>query len=497
MKRNDRPFRFLVALLTLALVLMPAARTRGDECPHQWTLVSTVPATCTESGYELYRCSLCGAEKRETLAALGHALSYCVPIQMATCTEEGIIRCYCARDASHYEDKTEPAKGHDWGEWRVIQRATLNDWGVSERTCSRCGAVDKSMRRPLAFREPYGLTLLLSPLGPTVRRADDGALTLIQEVSLVNTGETDLFVREYSCQPGAIRVLDEPLQLRRGQTATFPLTCAFTAAELPALTGPAAGPLTLCFYGSLEAGASVCASNQVSWTPALSSETGVEPLQLTQTLLSVSADPEGYQLTETLRGRVRVTNGGDEPLSHISLTSAAEPEPLLIEILAPGESRELDWAHAVTLEEAAAGFARVGWQVQGAPVASNDLVVPVISRLDLLLDVSPLSAPTDGARYQAGEEARFRLRLQNNGQLTLSDVTVFDPFSGDDAGKVLEQLDQLRPEEARELTLVHTFTPEEAEAGGLPVLITAQGYDPRGTLHTCTSGPILPPAGDW
>jgi len=139
----------------------------------------------------------------------------------------------------------------------------------------------------------------------------------------------------------------------------------------------------------------------------------------------------------------------------------------------------------------------VSWQVQGAPVASNDLVVPVISRLDLLLDVSPLSAPTDGARYQAGEEARFRLRLQNNGQLTLSDVTVFDPFSGDDPGKVLEQLDQLRPEEARELTLVHTFTPEEAEAGGLPVLITAQGYDPRGTLHTCTSGPILPLAGDW
>ncbi|MBQ3304708.1 MAG: hypothetical protein IJH03_09250 [Clostridia bacterium] len=47
------------------------------------------------------------------------------------------------------------------------------------------------------------------------------------------------------------------------------------------------------------------------------------------------------------------------------------------------------------------------------------------------------------------------------------------------------------------LTLVHTFTPAEAEAGGLPVLVTAQGYDPRGTLHTCTSGPILPPAGDW
>lgn len=46
-------------------------------------------------------------------------------------------------------------------------------------------------------------------------------------------------------------------------------------------------------------------------------------------------------------------------------------------------------------------------------------------------------------------------------------------------------------------TLVHTFTSEEAEAGGLPVLITAQGYDPRGTLHTCTSGPILPLAGDW
>ena len=127
MKCKNGFLTVLSALVSLVLLLLPFAQVKGDECPHQWVMVSTTPATCTESGHELYRCSLCAAEKRVTLPALGHVWSYCVTIKKATCTEDGLIRCYCARDNTHYKDSVEPARGHTWGNWHTTKQATLNE----------------------------------------------------------------------------------------------------------------------------------------------------------------------------------------------------------------------------------------------------------------------------------------------------------------------------------------------------------------------------------
>ena len=233
MKCKNGFLTVLSALVSLALLLLPIAQVKGDECPHQWVMVSTTPATCTESGHELYRCSLCAAEKRVTLPALGHVWSYCVTIKKATCTEDGLIRCYCARDNTHYKDSVEPARGHTWGNWHTTKQATLNEWGVSERKCRTCGETEKSKKRPLAFRETYGLTLILSPLPPESHFLEDRGLALTQEISLVNTGKTDLFIREYSCKQGITKELTQPLQLFHGQAVTLPLTCVFTAEGLP------------------------------------------------------------------------------------------------------------------------------------------------------------------------------------------------------------------------------------------------------------------------
>lgn len=503
MKRRIRPFTMLAALLSLLLLLLPAAPAQGDECSHEWVLISAVPATCTESGVEVYRCSLCGAEKQVPVAALGHIWSYCVTLKKATCTEEGLIRCYCARDESHYEDKVEPAKGHSWGDWCITKPATLNEWGVLERQCSRCKETETRRIQPLAYREPYGLTLILSPLPPEVRFEEDQSLTLTQELSLVNTGENDLYIREYICREGMTKALDQPLHLLRGQAVTFPLTCVFTAEELSLLTADRdrALPLTLCFYGSLGSAARVCASNRAAWEWALpgeSSDVSDSPLRVTQTLLSSSADPAGYQLHETLRCRVSVTNEGDEPLPEIRLQAASQTEPLIVEDLAPGETRNLFWSHSVTLEEAIAGYSLTTWQAfypgqadGAAPFASsNAIVVPVTSQLDMLLDAAPLNAPKNGLFYERGEEVCFRFRLQNNGALTLSNVTVFDPFHPDDPSLALGHLELIQPEESLVLEVRCSITDGDAQSGVLRFAAAAQGYDAQGTLHTWHSGEI-------
>ena len=61
MKRIGILFLSLAILLTLVLCSAPTVRADEGECPHQWVLTKTVPATCTESGFDLYVCALCGA----------------------------------------------------------------------------------------------------------------------------------------------------------------------------------------------------------------------------------------------------------------------------------------------------------------------------------------------------------------------------------------------------------------------------------------------------
>lgn len=497
----------LFTLMFILLLLLPAAQVRGDECSHQWAMISAVPATCTESGYELYSCSLCGAEKRETLAALGHIWSYCVTFKQATCTEDGVIRCYCARDNTHYKDETSPALGHKWGSWHITKQVTLNEWGVSERKCSRCEKVEKRSQRPLAYREKYGLTLLLSPLPAEVRSIEDASLTISQEISIVNTGETDMIVREYSCHKGITKELSQPLQLPHGQAVTLPLTCVMTKEEISGLISEEIGntilPLTLCFYGSLESGDRVCTSNQVSWKlilPTDTADTSASTLRLTQTILSSCADPAGYQLTETLRCRISVTNTGNDHLSIVRLQTNGQTEQLLVQDLAPGETRELLWSHSITLEDAIAGYSLSTWQASwteadDTPLSSfsNAIVVPVTSLLDLLLDIVPVNTSSEAVQHMQGDVVCFRLRLQNNSNLLFSDVTVFDPFHPDDPDCILLHLDEIQPEESIELEIYHTVTEEDIQIGCIHFTVTAQGYDVQGALHTWTSGEINVP----
>ena len=43
-------------------------------CKHQWEKAGETPPTCTEDGYAVYQCSLCGQDKREVLKTTGHTM---------------------------------------------------------------------------------------------------------------------------------------------------------------------------------------------------------------------------------------------------------------------------------------------------------------------------------------------------------------------------------------------------------------------------------------
>ena len=56
---------------------------------HNWTSTGKTNPTCTETGSESFKCSICGATKTETLSAKGHT-EVTIPAVAATCTATGL-----------------------------------------------------------------------------------------------------------------------------------------------------------------------------------------------------------------------------------------------------------------------------------------------------------------------------------------------------------------------------------------------------------------------
>ena len=110
---------------------------------HEFAFVETVAPTCTEEGYDIYRCE-CGEEEyRNETNALGHSYALQNVVE-ATCTTEGYsgdwICTRCGETAG--TGNTVPALGHDWSDWTEETAATYLNAGTEYRTCGICGETE-------------------------------------------------------------------------------------------------------------------------------------------------------------------------------------------------------------------------------------------------------------------------------------------------------------------------------------------------------------------
>ncbi len=125
-------------------------------------------ATCTTGGTYTEICRLCGETTGQELSSdpLGHDLSYTEGVE-ATCLKAGMEEYYtCASCGGYFADSegTEeiedlsslitPAKGHTYGDWEIVTKATCETEGLKVCTCSDCG--DKQSAVISATGHSYG-----------------------------------------------------------------------------------------------------------------------------------------------------------------------------------------------------------------------------------------------------------------------------------------------------------------------------------------------------
>ena len=111
----------------------------------EWETVS--PAGCESAGEEIRTCGRCGnVETRET-EPLGH--EYEAEIVEPTCTENGYTLHKCGLCGYSYKDNATEPLGHNYGEWTVTVPAECESGGEEVRTCARCDDVETRETEPL------------------------------------------------------------------------------------------------------------------------------------------------------------------------------------------------------------------------------------------------------------------------------------------------------------------------------------------------------------
>ena len=131
--------------------LLVYAAMKGKDvqtCDHAYDKGLTVAPTCTEVGYTLHTCTLCGASyKDQFVEALGHRTGAFTVTVEPDCEHEGLREAVCP-ECGEKVVETIAALGHTSGEWIVDKEATEFKPGLRHKNCTVCGKVSVETEIP-------------------------------------------------------------------------------------------------------------------------------------------------------------------------------------------------------------------------------------------------------------------------------------------------------------------------------------------------------------
>ncbi|MCC8067078.1 MAG: DUF11 domain-containing protein [Clostridiales bacterium] len=203
-------------------------------------------------------------------------------------------------------------------------------------------------------------------------------------------------------------------------------------------------------------------------------------LTVTKTATSTPADGNAYQSGETITYSITVTNDGNLTVSSITVKDDLTGESWTIDSLAVNESKTFTTSYVVTEADVLAGSVKnvataSGTDPDGTPTEGegSDEVTTEDPNGHLTVTKTTTSTPKDGEAYQPGETITYEITVTNDGNLTITNITVTDELTEDEWA-----IESLAPGESQTFEAEYTVTESDAEAGSITNTATATGTSP-------------------
>jgi uncharacterized repeat protein (TIGR01451 family) len=207
-------------------------------------------------------------------------------------------------------------------------------------------------------------------------------------------------------------------------------------------------------------------------------------LTVTKTTTSTPANGTSYALGEEITYKVTVTNDGNLTITDITVTDALTGDKWDIDTLAPDGSKDYTATYTVTEADILAGTVKNVATASGKSPDPEKPEVPVKPGVDeeptdekrdhLTVTKTTTSEPANGETYALGEEITYEITVTNDGNLTITDITVTDELTGDEW-----KIEELKPGETSEaFKTSYTVTEDDILAGEVLNVATAKGTSP-------------------
>lgn len=218
-------------------------------------------------------------------------------------------------------------------------------------------------------------------------------------------------------------------------------------------------------------------------------------------LEKTSDKDKAVDLGETIHYTIHLVNNGNTTVSDIVVTDEMTGDIWNAGTLKPGEDKIFHTEYVVTEKDILAGSVKNVALADGkdpngnkpdvTPGEEEDKTVP--ENAHLTVAKKTVSSPKNHSGYAVGETIRYQIEAFNDGNLTLTDVEVSDPLTGENW-----KVEKLAPGEKQTFETKYTVTEKDQSAGKVVNKATAKAKTPGSTklivVPGTTSDSVLPKA---
>lgn len=198
---------------------------------------------------------------------------------------------------------------------------------------------------------------------------------------------------------------------------------------------------------------------------------------------------------DTISYEIVVTNNGNVAVNNITVKDDLTGESWSIDSLDVNESETFTTSYVVTEADVVAGSVKnvataSGTDPDGTPTEGegSDEVPTEDPIAHMTVTKTTTSTPADGKAYQPGETITYQITVTNDGNLTITDITVTDELTGN-SGTDAWTVASLAPGESETFTAEYTVTEADGKAGSVTNTATATGTSPDPDQSTVTADP--------